>query len=48
MLSNPATTRGIIDVFPVFSSILSIMKIAIIDVNATVIYIYRGLDINSK
>lgn len=37
MVSIPAITRGAIDVVPVFSSTLSMMKIAIIDVNATVI-----------
>lgn len=38
MLSIPAMTRGISDVLPVLSSILSMMKIATMDVKAIVIY----------
>lgn len=46
MLIMPAITSGAIDVIPVFSSILSMMKIAMMDVNAIVIYVQKSYDIN--
>ena len=38
MLTTPAKSKGIMDTVPFRSSILSIIKIAMIDVNAIVIY----------
>lgn len=38
MLITPAKSRGIIEMVPFRSSILSMIKIAMIDVNAIVIY----------
>lgn len=39
MLTTPAKVRGIIEKVPLRASTLSMMNIAMIDVNATVIYI---------
>lgn len=39
----PAKTRGAMDTIPVFSSILSMMNNAMIDVNAIVIYVVKKL-----
>lgn len=41
MLKIPAIMRGRIDIAPVFSSTLSMMKIAMIDVKAIVIYVQK-------
>lgn len=48
MLNIPAITSGAIDVVPVFSSTLSMMKMAMIDVKATVIWVIKDCKFKSN